>query len=143
MGQSHLDILRSASSHPDLRGGYFGKRSNLAIWSTATGVLIGIFFYLGCASGIGSAHVTNSVIFGAICGLMTAWILRSNAKAVQKDYIRMMRLKGIDKEIIAALNEGADGLDSVRARFDKAAKGKSVVKERDIFRALALLGNKQ
>jgi len=143
MGQSHLDILQSASSHSDLRGGYFGKRSNLIFWSAATGLFIGVFFYFGCTSGVGTVHMTNSAIFGGIWALITAWVLRSNAKAVQRDYIRMMRIKGIDDEILTVLKDDNSCLESVRARFDKAIKGEAIAKERDVFKALNALGSKR
>lgn len=142
MGQAHLDILRSASSHPDLHGGFFGKPSNLIACSTLSGVVIGFFFYFACTSGIGSAHVTNSIIFGAICALMAAWILRSNAKAVQKDHIRMMRLRGIEEDILLALNVEDAPLGKIKERFNRAAAGSVKLKERDIFRALNVLARK-
>jgi len=142
VGQPHLDILRSASSHPDLRGGFFGKLSNLITFSALSGVVIGAFFYFGCTSGIGTTHVMNSAIFGGICMLMTAWILRSNAKAVQKDYIRMMRLKGIDQDILHALDGQGGELDKIKGRFRKAGSGTVKLKERDIYRVLNVLTSK-
>ena len=98
-----LKAIKEITNDPAFHGGLFGSLRNSVIGGLAIGASMGVAFYVGSVSATGSNHFYDALSLAALTSMTAGYFLNMYAQGVQRDYLRIIKLRGLDQDLLNLL----------------------------------------
>lgn len=104
---SSHQIISEVTADPAFWGGVFGRTRNAALGGLAVGAIAGMLIFFGTDTGDGNNQLYHAMMIGVGSAVLWAFLFRLYALGHQRDYVRMLRLRNIDADLLQVLEAGS------------------------------------